>query len=135
MPDRIERDVTQTTATPNRVERQTLHSEHAPKPSGTVLVGRIVYYLMGVIEVILAFRLVLSLLGANRNSGFGQFIFNMSLPFAQPFFSLFGYEPTYGKSHLELGTAVAMVVYAIAAVGIVSLINLNHRGGGDSEEA
>jgi hypothetical protein len=128
MPDRIEREVTQVTETPTTVERQTLHSEHEPKPSGTVLAGRVVYYILGVIEVILGFRLVLSLLGANRSSGFGSFIFNLSLPFSQPFFSLFGYEPTYGASHLELGTAVAMVVYLIVAVGIVALIRLNHRG-------
>jgi hypothetical protein len=128
MPDRIEREVIQTTKTPTTVERQTLHSEHEPKPSGTILAERIVYYLLGVLEVVLAFRLVLSLLGANRSNAFAQFIYNLSLPFAQPFFSLFGYEPTYGTSHLELGTAVAVVVYAIIAAGIVALLRLPRRG-------
>jgi len=101
--------------------------EEAPA-SCSVLATRIVSYLLGVLEVILAFRFVLALLGANRGSGFGQFVFGLSYPFVQPFFGLFGYTPQYGSSHLELYTLVAMAVYAIVAWGIIALIRLPRRG-------
>lgn len=96
--------------------------------SGSVLAARIVSYILGVIEVILAFRFVLALLGANRSNDFAQFVFNLSYPFVQPFFGLFGYTPSYGNSHVELYTLVAMAVYAIVAWGIISLIRLPRNG-------
>jgi hypothetical protein len=107
-------------ATTTRTERT---EEEAPV-SGSVLAARIVSYILGVIEVILAFRFVLALLGANRSNDFAQFVFNLSQPFVQPFFGLFGYTPRYGASHVELYTLVAMAVYAIIAWGIISLIRL-----------
>jgi hypothetical protein len=114
-------------------EESTTHATRTVEediPSGTTLFARAVYYLLGVLEVILAFRFLLALLGANRGSGFGQFVFNLSYPFVQPFFGLFGYEPVYGTSHIELFTLVAMAVYAIVAWGIIALIRLP-RGGDD----
>src|SRR6266508_6664453 len=97
--------------------------EEAPA-SGSVLAARAVYYILGVIEVLLTARFVLALLGANRSNDFAQFVFNLSYPLAQPFFGLFGYSPSYGASHIELYTLVGMAVYAIIAWGIVSLIRL-----------
>jgi hypothetical protein len=128
MPEHIEREVIQTTGTPSGAERQTVRTTDEPKPSGGVLAGRIIYWILGVLEALLTFRFVLALLGANRDNPFAQFIFNTSAPFAQPFFSLFGYQPTYGASHVELGTAIAMIFYAIVAVGIVAALRLPRRG-------
>jgi hypothetical protein len=91
---------------------------------GSVVAARIVSYIAGVIEVILAFRFVLAMLGANRSNAFAQLVFNLSYPLVKPFFGLFGYTPSYGVSHLELYTLVAMAVYAILAWGIISLIRL-----------
>ena len=128
MPEHIEREVIQTPGTPGSAERQTVRTTTEPKPSGGVLAGRIIYWILGAVEVLLAFRFILALLGANRGNGFAQFIFNVSAPFAQPFFTLFGYEPTYGASHVELGTIVAMIFYAVVAVGIVAALRLPRRG-------
>jgi cation transport ATPase len=100
-------------------------------PSRSVLAARIVYYFLGVIEVLLALRFVLALLGANRANPFANFIFAASYPFAAPFFSLFGYQPTYGSSQLEMGTLIAMAVYALIAWGVVKLIRLPRPASGD----
>ncbi len=116
-----------TTVTTTRADRSV---EEEPV-SGSVLAARVVSYLLGVIEVVLAFRFVLALLGANRSNDFAQLVFNLSYPFVQPFFGLFGYTPSYGNSHVELYTLVAMAVYAIIAWGIISLIRLP-RGGDDA---
>lgn len=117
-------EVSATTQTERKVEE-------APV-SGSVLAARVVSYVLGVIEVILAFRFVLSLLGANRSNEFAQLVFNVSNPFVQPFFGLFGYTPTYGSSHLEMYTLVAMAVYGIVAWGIIALIRLP-RGNNEAE--
>lgn len=114
----------ETGETTTRTERSV---EEAPA-SGSVLAARIVSYILGVIEVILAFRFALALLGANRANDFAQLVFNISQPFVQPFFGLFGYTPRYGDSHIEVYTLVAMAVYAILAWGIIALIRLPRHG-------
>lgn len=96
--------------------------------SGSVMAARVVAYIAGVIEVILAFRFLLSILGANRSNDFAQFVFNISTPFVEPFFGLFGYTPRYGASHVEVYTLVAMAVYGIIAWGLIALIRLPRRG-------
>jgi ascorbate-specific PTS system EIIC-type component UlaA len=99
--------------------------------SGGVLAARIVYYILGVIEVVLALRFLLALLGANRANGFADLVFNISYPFAAPFFGLFSYTPTYGNSQFEMSTLVAMLVYALVAWGIVKLIRLPRAAAAD----
>lgn len=92
------------------------------------MIGRLVYWIFGLIEILLGLRVVLSLLGANKENPFAQFIYSSSEPLARPFFSLFGYEPAYGAMRLEIGTIVAIIVYAIIAAVIVSLLSVpRHR--------
>ena len=94
------------------------------KSNSQVIATRIVWYLAGVLLVLLAFRFVLALLGANPYNGFANFIYTVSHPFVAPFFSLFGYNLRYGVSRFETFTLVAMAVYAVVTYGIVYLINL-----------
>jgi len=86
---------------------------------------RIIWYIAGVILVLLAFRFVLTLLGANPANGFANFIYSVSHPFVAPFFSLFGYNFHYGISRFEIYTLVAMAVYAIIAWGLARLVTIN----------
>jgi small-conductance mechanosensitive channel len=92
--------------------------------SGTTVMQRIIWYIAGVIIVLLAFRFILTLLGANRSNGFADFIYTTSHPFVAPFFGLFGYNLQYGVSRFELYTLVAIVVYAIIAWGLARLFAL-----------
>jgi len=85
---------------------------------------RVIWYIAGLLLILLAFRFILALLGANLQNGFATFIFNTTLPFARPFFSLFSYKPTYGVAQLEPSVLVAMVVYALVAWGITKLVNI-----------
>jgi uncharacterized protein YggT (Ycf19 family) len=86
------------------------------------MVSRLISWVFGVIETLLAVRVVLSLLGANKANMFAQFIYGVTEPLARPFFSLFGYEPAYGAMRLEMSTIIAMIVYAVVAAGVVSLL-------------
>ena len=87
---------------------------------------RVVWYVAGILLVLLGFRFVLSLLGANTTNGFANFIYSTSHPFVAPFFSLFSYRTTInGVSHFEIYTLVAIVFYAVIAWGIAKLVTLN----------
>ncbi len=82
---------------------------------------QIVWYVLNVIEVLLAFRFILRLLGANPAAGFTQFVYSLSYIFYQPFISVF--NPTYAAGAVfEWTTLLAMLVYWLAAWGIVRLI-------------
>ena len=86
---------------------------------------KIVYYILGVLEALFAFRLVFKLLGANPNSGFVSFIYAVTQVFLAPFTSIFRTATTQGietKAVLEPMTIIAMIVYALIAWGIVKLI-------------
>ncbi len=84
---------------------------------------QVIWYILGVIEVLLAFRIMLKLLGANSQSGFTSFIYAISNPFALPFAGIFGITESSGMI-LEWSTFIAMVVYAIIAYGIVAIFQL-----------
>jgi hypothetical protein len=86
---------------------------------------RVVYYILGILEVLLAFRLVFKLLGANPESGFVSFIYSISQVFLVPFTAIFRSAVTQGietKAVLEPSTIIGMIVYALIAWGIVKLI-------------
>ena len=82
---------------------------------------QIVWYILGVIETLLAFRIILKLFAANPYSGFTSLIYALSDPFALPFYGIFRITAVSG-SVLEWTTLFAMIVYLILAYGLVELI-------------
>jgi hypothetical protein len=90
-------------------------------------VERLIYFLFGAVEILLAFRLVLKLAGASIASGFVSIIYGLSGIFILPFEGIFrrwfsqGVETT---SVFEPSTLVAIAVYAILAWGIVKLVRI-----------
>jgi uncharacterized protein YggT (Ycf19 family) len=81
---------------------------------------QIVWYILGLLEVLLAFRFVLKLLAANPSAGFSSFIYNVSYPFAAPFLNVFRLTKVEG-SIFEWTTILAMLVYLLIGWGIVKL--------------
>ena len=81
---------------------------------------QIVWYILGIAEVLLAFRFGLKLLGANPGAGFSSFIYGVTYVFAAPFLSVFRITQIAG-SVFEWTTLLAMFVYFIVAYGIVQL--------------
>lgn len=87
----------------------------------------IVYYVLGIIEVLLAFRFIFKLLGANPNSGFVSFIYGVTSAFLLPFTGIFGTARANmdgTQAILEPATLVGMVIYAVIAWGIIKLIEI-----------
>jgi hypothetical protein len=87
----------------------------------------LVYYIFGVLEILLAFRLVFKITGASMSSAFVGLIYGITGIFVAPFVGIFrsgfsqGIETT---AVLEPSTLVALVVYAVLAWGIVKLIRI-----------
>lgn len=92
-----------------------------------VVVRRAIYYIFGIIIALLILRLVLLLLAANQGAPFVDFVYNLSAVFAWPFFGIFSYQPTYGQSTLEISTLIAILVYALVAMGLGRLFTLGSR--------
>ena len=82
---------------------------------------QIVWYVLTVIEVLLAFRFLLKMMGANPNAGFSSFIYGITYLFAQPFLAVFSKTYVAG-SVIEWTTLLAMLVYWILAIGIIRLL-------------
>lgn len=104
------------------VQRQTVRTSRGV--GSGVIIARVVYWLTGAIVALLALRVVLLLLGANRASSFVDFVYSLSNVFAQPFYGIFDYQPSYGSSTLELSSIMAIVVYVLVGVGLAKLFTL-----------
>lgn len=84
---------------------------------------QVIWYILGVLEVLLAFRILLKMLAANPSSGFARLIYGLTDVFALPFYGLFGITVANG-SIFEWSTIVAGIVYALLAYGIVQLLQI-----------
>ncbi len=84
---------------------------------------QVIWYILGVVEVLLVSRILLKLIGANLNSGFTSFIYSISAPLASPFKGVLGVTTSL-ESTIEWSTIIAMVVYAVVAFGLVRLFQL-----------
>lgn len=81
---------------------------------------QIVWYILGIVEILLAFRLLLKLFGANAGAGFTSFIYGITHAFAAPFLSVFKVTQVAGNV-FEWTTLLAMFVYWVIAIGIIKL--------------
>jgi hypothetical protein len=98
--------------------------------SSTQTVERSIYFILGIIEVLLAFRLIFKLSGASLASSFVRTIYSLTALLVAPFEGIFHKAVAQGietASVLEPSTLVALVVYAILAWGIVMLVRLLSR--------
>ena len=98
------------------------------KATGSQTYEYLIYYFLGALEVLLAFRLILKLAGANTYSAFVSIIYGISGIFVMPFQGIFrsAYAPgAVTTSVFEPSTLTAIIVYAILAWGAVKLIRIS----------
>lgn len=77
-----------------------------------------VWYILSLLEVLLAFRFVLKLLGANSGAGFTSFIYGFTRIFVAPFQAVFRVSQPVDGSVIEWTTLLAMLVYWFIAWGL-----------------
>lgn len=82
---------------------------------------QIVWYILSVLEVLLAFRFVLKLTGANAAAGFTSFVYGSTYVFAEPFLNVFRITRIQG-SIFEWTTLLAMVVYFLGGLALTKLL-------------
>lgn len=90
----------------------------------------VIYFFFGLLEVLLAFRLVLKVMGASVASGFVRMVYGVTGLFILPFEGIFRRGFTQGletTSVLEPSTLVAIIVYIILAWGIVKLLRISSK--------
>jgi hypothetical protein len=104
------------------VRRQSIETSRSVDKG--VVARRVIYYIAGFIIALLALRLVLLLLAANQGAPFVDFVYALSGFFAWPFYGIFSYQPSYGQSTFEISTIVAIIVYALIAMGLAKLFTL-----------
>jgi len=83
--------------------------------------NRILYTLLGILEILLGLRFVLKFIGANPDAGFSAFIYGITNIFIAPFNALLG-TPQVGGSIIEVNTLIAMAVYALLVWIIARLL-------------
>lgn len=87
---------------------------------------RFVYLVLGIVEVLIAIRVVMKLLAANPGAGFTSFIYGITAPLVAFFQGVFP-EPSTNASVLEISSLLAMVVWALVAWIIVRIIDMTRR--------
>lgn len=96
--------------------------------TGSQTIEYLVYFFFGMLEVLLAFRLVLKLTGASVGSAFVGLVYGLTGIFILPFEGIFRRGIAQGietSSVFEPSTLIAIVVYAVLAWGIVKLIRIS----------
>src|SRR2546421_5990799 len=84
-------------------------------------ITRVVYFVLGVLEVIMVLRFVFRLLGANQYSTFVMFLYKLSRMLVYPFNGIFNDQTIGSTSIFEVSTLIAMLIYALIAWGLVAL--------------
>ena len=97
-----------------------MDSSIAPSTKPLYRGTQIVWYILDVLEVLLALRFILKLLDANTGAAFTRFIYDFSGVFTLPFESVFRVTQVSG-SIFEWTTILAMLVYWLIAFGITRL--------------
>ena len=88
-----------------------------------ILAERVINVVVGIIELLLAVRLVLELLGANSSSAFIAWIYNASYGLVSPFMGAFPSLSLGTGSVIDLSTVLAMIVYAVIGWIVIRLLS------------
>jgi hypothetical protein len=119
--------VTKTTSTqPAPAERQAVAEEKS-----AFRFYYLVYYLTGLLMILLTFRFIFKLLGANATSGFVSFIYGLTDIFQAPFSGIFPATTDQGAvttAVFDPAILIAIVVYGLVGWGIAKLLNVVTAG-------
>lgn len=89
---------------------------------GGKLINLLVTFFFGVIEILLAFRIILRLLGANVGASFTSWVLDNTDPLVAPFEGMFP-SPSLATSFvLDTAAIFALIVYAVVAFLLGELV-------------
>jgi len=82
---------------------------------------QLIWLAFGLLEALIALRVVLRLIAANPGNPFARLIYDLSYVFVWPFLGLTR-TPSANGSVLEISSLIAMFVYALVAWALVQLV-------------
>ena len=137
MSDSYEREVVrQETATGPAVTPVTPVTPVAPVTTSRTAIYRqgvyndrvvaVIWWVVGLIDTLIAIRFLLKMFGANTGSAFVSFMYALTDPLVAPFHGIFN-TAAAGRSVFEPESIVAILIYTLIGWGIVSLIRLMAR--------
>lgn len=110
-----------------RVEESHTHDEGSSVNALSNPIAAVVYYIAGLISLILAIRFLLIFLGAN-NTGVVNWVYQITQPFVAPFYGIFGKTALYGNARIEWESLFAIIAIGIISYAIVGFLGLfNNR--------
>ena len=107
-----------------RASRTSVTSVHDSNYTGRI--APVIWWIVGFVDIVLAIRFLLKLLGGSTVSGFVTFMYNITQPLVAPFHGIFN-TTVQGRSILEPESLVAIAIYSLIGWGIVSLIHMMTR--------
>jgi len=101
--------------------RTTSHEQGQEQRAATFKATQVVWLLLGLLEALIALRVVFKLIGVNAANSFAAFLYSVTNIFVAPFASLTG-APTAGGMVLEISSIIAMIIYALIAWALAKII-------------
>jgi len=106
-----------------RLRQEENRLETAQRSNTYIWLVNSIYWLSGMLEILLGLRFALRFFGANPQNEFARLINNLSAPFIAPFSTLF-ISPTSdgGANIFDVNIIIAIIAYAILSYLAVSLV-------------
>jgi uncharacterized protein YggT (Ycf19 family) len=101
----------------------------AYSPGPLYYARRVVVLLFGILEVLIAIRILLLLLGANAGNALVDFVYSVTEPFVVPFRGIFAIDvvaPT-GFSVFDLAALLALVGWVLIEALILAILSIADR--------
>lgn len=111
----------------SRVSRTSVSSVRAGGYTDRVV--PVIWWIVGLVDVLLVIRFLLKLFGGSTVSGFVRLMYDITQPLVAPFHGIFN-TTVQGRSILEPESLVAIAIYSLIGWGIVSLIRMMTRARG-----
>ena len=104
-----------------RVVKTTQHEQGREQRIATFKVTQLIWLGLGLLEVLLAMRVVFKLIAVNADNLFASLLYFVTGIFVAPFASLTS-APALGNMVLEISTVIAMIVYLLIAWALERIV-------------
>ncbi len=101
--------------------RTTQHEQGREQRIATFKVTQVIWLLLGLLEAVIALRVIFKLIAVNAVNPFAALLYNVTNLFVAPFASLTS-APAAGGMILEISSIIAMIVYLLIAWGLERIV-------------
>jgi hypothetical protein len=99
----------------------TQHEQGRGQRAATFKATQLIWLFLGILEVLIALRVMFRLIGVNSENLFASFLYGVTYLFVLPFETLIG-APAVGNMVFEVSSIIAMIVYLLMAYGLERIV-------------